>query len=123
MMSDLVQIWYQNPDTSLAYVLEDAEGNQVGYGGEIAAGAVPLADDEALVAAQDELAATQDAALVAAQAAAEEAEAARAAAAEEQAALARAAADKLIALGLTTEEAIAIIGYGPQVGEPLAPEE
>lgn len=123
MMNELVQIWYQNPDTSLAYLLEDADGNQVGYGGEISEGAVLLPDEGALSAAEEELAASQAAALAAAEAAAEEAEAASAAIAGEQAALAIAATEKLVTLGLTADEVIAIIGYDPQVGEPLAPEE
>lgn len=123
MINDLTQVWYKNPDTSMAYELVDENGNLIGYGGEIHENAVHLPDEAAVAEAEAELAAVQAAALAAA-----EAEAAAIAAAQETEAVASAeaaasAAAKLVDLGLTEDEAFAIIGYDPQVGEPLAPEE
>lgn len=120
---NLNQVWYQNPDTSMAYLLLNDDEEVVGYGGQIEEGAVLLPDATAIDDARAELATIQAENIAAVAAEAEALEAARHAEAEAAAAAAASAVEKFVGLGLTQEEAVAVVGYDPQEGEPLAPEE
>lgn len=117
-MSEVTQIWYQNPDMTLVYELRDEDGELVGFGGEKLDGAVELEGDDGVSEAESQLEAAQQ------QARAElddQLEAERIAEAERLAIATEAAAsayDKILSednpITYTPEEASVITGHWPQ---------